>query len=236
MEYDTSRVDPKQMTSAEPFNTSDFFKEHLVRADNGGYEVQGDDLGPMEQALLETEIRRRGSQASISREQAKTKKAELELTKVREILPTIDHTANQVESSLKYSDPDEYIRQTLEAQRANPYDQAFDTASQQAADEAGRFTVEGEIAAYNANNPDKKITLDMLELDVPPRLVNDFSQGKIDPQDFLTQAADILYRPTETHNEYIPVTPDLGDVGGQTSPTDDGSNDKMLANYASAIF
>jgi len=153
-----------------------------------------------------------------------------------EILPTIDHTANQVESSLKYSDPDEYIRQTLEAQRANPYDQAFDTASQQAADEAGRFTVEGEIAAYNANNPDKKITLDMLELDVPPRLVNDFSQGKIDPQDFLTQAADILYRPTETHNEHIPVTPDLGDVGGQTSPTDDGSNDKMLANYASAIF
>jgi len=237
MEYEQpSRVDPEQITSAEQFNTSDFFREHLVRTDAGAYDIKGDDLGPVELALLETEKRRRGSQASTSREKARADKYELEIQKVREIIPTMDHRTHQVDEGLKYSDPDEYIRLTLEAQRANPYDEAFNTASQQAADEVGQRTVEGEIASFNADNPQRQITLDMLELDLPPRLVNEFSAGKISPQDFLGQAADILYRPTETHNQTIPNTPNLGEVGGQTSPTDDGSNDKLMANYASAIF
>jgi len=223
-------------TSAEQFNQSDFFREHLIRTDAGAYDIKGDDLGPLELALLETEKRRRGSQAATSREKARADKFELEIQKVREIIPTVDHKANQVNSSLKYTDPDEYIRLTLEAQRANPYDEAFNTASQQAADEVGQRTVEGEIAAFNVDNPQRQITLDMLELDLPPRLVNEFSQGKLDPQDFLGQAADILYRPTETHNQQIPSTPNLGEVGGQTSPTDDGSNEKLAENYASAIF
>jgi len=235
-QYEQSRVDPEQITSAEQFNTSDFFREHLVRNDSGSYEVQGDDLGPVELALLETEKRRRGSQASTSKEKARADKAELEIRKVREIVPTIDHSANRIEESLKYSDPDEYIRLTLEAQRANPYDDAFNTASQQAADEVGQITVEGEVAIFNADNPTRQITMDMLELDLPPRLINEFTQGKLASQDFLGQAADILYRPTETHNENIPVTPNLGESGGQTKPSDDGSNDKMLETYSNAIF
>ncbi len=235
-QYEQSRVDPEQITSAEQFNTSDFFREHLVRTDGGSYEVQGDDLGPVELALLETEKRRRGSQAATSKEKARADKAELEIRKVREIIPTIDISANRIEESLKYSDPDEYIRQTLVAQRANPYDEAFNTASQQAADEVGQKTIADEIATFNADNPNRQITMDMLELDLPPRLINEFTKGQLVPQDFLGQAADIMYRPTETHNENIPVTPNLGEVGGQTTPTNDGSNDQMLETYENAVF
>ena len=223
-------------TSAEQFNQSDFFREHLIRTDAGAYDIKGDDLGPVEMALLETEKRRRGSQAATSREKARADRFELEIQKVREIIPTVDHTVNQIDNSLRYSDPDEYIRLTLEAQRATPYDDAFNTASQQAADEVGQRTLEGEVAEFNSDNPQTPITIQQLELDLPPRLVQEFSEGKMDPQSLLGQAADILYRPTETYNQSIPVTPDLGKVGGQTSPTDDGSNDKLMANYASAIF
>ena len=240
MEYEqttleeTSRVEPS--SSAENFNQSEFFREHLSRTDNGSYEIKGDDLSPLELALLDTEKRRRGSQAATSREKARADKYELEIQKVREIIPTVDLAASRVDDTLKYSDPDEYIRRTLEAQRANPYDEAFNTASQQAADEVGQSTVQAEVEMFNSNNPGTQITMDMLELDLPPRLMNEFAEGKMSPQDFLGQAADILYRPTETFNESIPVTPDLGKVGGQTAPTDDGSNDKMMAEYASAIF
>ena len=188
-------------------------------------------------ALLETEKRRRGSQASTSREKARADRFELEINKVREIIPTIDANALVVDETLKYSDPDEYIRQSLEnAQRKDPYNEAFDTASKYAADEIGQKTVAGEIAAHNEANPKQQISMDMLELDLPPRLLNEFSEGKMGPREFLEQAANILYRPTETHNVNIPVTPDLGDVGGQTTPTDNGSNDKLSENYASAVF
>jgi len=217
------------------FDTKAFFTEHLIRNETGGYDVKGDDLDPMQLALLEVEKRRRGSQASISKEKARADRSELELQKVREIIPTVQHVP-AVDESLKYSDPDEYIKQTLEAARANPYDEAFNTASQQAADEAGQRTVEGEIAQFNADNPTTQITLEMLELDLPPRLLNEFAQGKLAPQDFLGQAATIMYSPTETHNVETLAQPDLGNVGGQTAPSDDGSNEALAQNYASAIF
>lgn len=236
MDYtETSRVDPEQTTSAEQFDRKAFFTEHLRRAEDGKYEIQGDDLSPVELALLETEKRRRGSQAIISREKVRADKAELAMQKALEAVPNVQARPS-VDESLKYSDPDEYIRLTLEAQRANPYGEVFDTAQKQAADEVGQRTVEDEIRLFNENNPNQQVTLEQLELDVPARLINDFSEGKLSPQDFLGRAADMLYKPATTHNVDIPVTPDLGEVGGQTAPTDDGSNDAMLANYASAIF
>jgi len=239
MEYEqttqeeTSRVE--QTTSAEQFNQSEFFREHLSRTDNGSYEIKGDDLSPLELALLDTEKRRRGSQAATSREKARADRYELEIDKVKTALPTMEHRQT-VDANLKYTDPDEYIRLTLAAQADNPYEEVFNTASQQAADEVGQSSVEHEINSFNLEHPQTPITPDMLEMDLPPRLLNELAAGKIAPQDFLAQAADILYRPTETHNPTIPVTPDLGAVGGQTTPTDDGSNDKMAAQYASAVF
>ena len=221
------------------FNTRDFFKEHLVRTDEGSYEsAKVDDLGPVELALLETEKRRRGSQAAENKERVRADRARSEVNHLKKELPKMDPSrlAPQVEQTLKYSDPDEYIRQTLEAKQTNPYDEVFDTAEKQAAEEVGQRTIESEIALFNKDNPQIPVTMAMLEMDVPPRLINEFTKGQLAPQDFLSQAADILYRPTETFNEVLPVTPDLGSVGGQTSPSDDGSNDKMMAEYASAIF
>ena len=225
-------------TSAEQFDARDFFKEHLIRTENGSYEVQGNDLNPMELALLETEKRRRGTQAAASREKVRADRFETELTHVKNELPHMDPSrlAPQVDGALKYSDPDEYIRQTLEARKHNPYEEVFNTASQKAADEVGQRTVETELLQFNGDNPQQLLTLEMLELDLPPRLVNEFQAGKMDPQDFLGQAADILYRPTETHNQAVPGQPDLGTIGGQTTPSDDGSNEKLAENYASAIF
>jgi len=236
MEYDKLEDEsrPETTTSAEQFDQKAFFTEHLHRSSDGSYEVKGDDLGPLELALLETEKRRRGSQATISREQAKARRAEIELAKVKEAVPKVQVT--QVDEALRYSDPDEYIKQTLDARGGNPYDEVFNTASQQAADEAGHATVEGEIAFYNEEHPDTQITAEMLEMDLPPRLIREFSEGKLHPQDFLSQAADILYRPTETANQTIPVTPDLGAVGGSTTAESNGSNDKLLDNYANAVF
>jgi len=225
-----------QSTSREQtqFNSQEFFKEHLHRTSDGKIEIVGNDLGPVELALLETEKRRRGSQAAVAREKVRADKYELELGQVKEKIPTIKPT--EVDESLKYSDPDEYIRQQLEAQRSDPYEKVFNEASQYAQQTVGVKTVEAVIAEHNIAHPDKPLTLEMIDYDLPPRLLNEFAEGKMSPQDFLVEASDILYRPKEVHNELIPETPNLSEVGGSTTPTDDGSNDKMMANYASAIF
>ena len=222
-------------TSAEQFDSQEFFKKHLIRSENGALEVQGDDLSPVELALCETEKRRRGSQAASSREKARADRGELELTKVKDNIRGVQ-IAEPVDPALKYSDPDAYIAQTLAAQTTDPYQEAFDTASKQASQEASQMTVDSVLLTHNQSHPDRQVTLDMLEMDLPPRLVSEFETGKISPADFLNQAADILYRPTEIGNTVIPNVPDLGEVGGQTTPTDDGSNDKLMENYSTAIF
>ena len=221
--------------SAEQFDSQTFFKDHLVKGEDGALTIQGDNLNPMEMALLDNEKRRRGSQASNSRETARANKAELELTKVKAGVLAVQPT-EAIDEQLKYSDPDEYIRLTLEARDSNPYQATFDTASQQAASEAGQMTVDAVIATHNQDNPNKQVTLEMLENDLPPRLVNQFQSGSMAPSDFLAQAADILYRPTEVMNQTTPGMPNLGLVAGQTNPTDDGSNDKLVANYANAVI
>jgi len=223
-------------TIDQSFNPSDFFKNHLVRTEDGSLEIKAEGLGPVELALLETEKRRRGSQAATSREKLRADKAQLELEKVKETIPTVDVSATQIDPTLKYSDPDEYIRQTLEAQRNNPYQEVFDTASQYAQQTVGAQSVQEVIAEHNQANPTRQLTEEMLNLDLPPRLLGELEAGKVTPQDFLAQAADILYRPTETHNENIPETPNLGAVGGSTTPSSEGVQETALAQYASAIF
>ncbi len=217
------------------FDSQTFFREHLQRSSDGKLEVSGNDLSSVELALLETEKRRRGSQAAVAREKVRADKFELELGKVKETITNVK-APTPVDQSLKYSDPDEYIKQQLEAQRANPYEEVFDAASQYAQQTVGAQTVQSVITEHNQAYPDKPLTEEMLNLDLPPRLLNQFEKGDMSPQDFLAQAADILYRPTEVVNQAIPNTPNLGDVGGQTSPSDDGSNDALVESYAKAIF
>jgi len=223
-------------TIDQSFQLQDFFRDHLVRAEDGSLQIKAEGLGPVELALLETEKRRRGSQAATSREKLRADKAQLELEKVKETIPTVNVTTAQVDPTLKYSDPDEYIRQTLEMQNNNPYQEVFDTASQYAQQTVGAQSVQEVIEEHNKANPTKPLTEEMLNLDLPPRLLGELESGKVTPQDFLAQAADILYRPTETHNENIPETPNLGDVGGSTTPSSEGTQETVLAQYSSAIF
>lgn len=234
MDPQNPETTPEQTTSAEQFNSSSFFKEHLKRTEDGSLEIVGTDLGPMEMALLETEKRRRGSQASSAREKARADKYKNEIGKVKTGIRDV-RQPDPIDPTLKVTDPDEYIRLTIEAQQHDPYKEMFDTASQQAAQETGQQTIESIIAQHNQVNPDRVLSQDMLEMDLPPRLVNDFTEGKMSSSDFLSRAAEILYRPTATSPQTM-GQPDLGNVGGQTTPTDTGSNDKMLTNYGQAII
>lgn len=234
-QYTQPKNEGETTPSAEQFDSQTFFKNHLVKGEDGSLNINGENLNPMELALLETEKRRRGSQAASSRDKARADKVSLELEKVKEGVIKVQ-PAEAIDPALKFSDPDEYIRQVLESKNSNPYQEVFSTASEQATQEAGKMTVDQVIANHNQTHPDKQVTLEMLEYDLPPRLVNEFQSGKMSPSDFLEQASDILYRPTTIANPSIPVMPDLGTVAGQTTPTDDGSDEKLIANYASAVI
>lgn len=234
MEYEHRENARDKTTSTEQFDSQTFFREHLVRSDNGNYEVKGEKLSAMELALLETEKRRRGTQAAVSREKIRADRFEAELGNVKKALPALKPVV--VDEDLKYSDPDAYIEQRIKQQTENPYDEVFNTASREAATEVGRRSVAEEIKIFNENNPNRVLTEESLELDVPPRLVNDLQSGAITPQDFLASAAEILYSKSKVVNQELPSVPDLGAVGGQTTPTDDGSNDALIKNYASAVF
>ncbi len=237
MEQYTQENGSEESVSAEQtFDSQAFFREHLVKTDDGRLEIKSDGLGPVELALLDTEKRRRGSQASSTKEKLRADRVELELSNIKEVVPTIDKDQNKVDDALKYTDPDEYIRQSLENAGKDPYTEAFDAASKQAAQKVGQMTIESVIADHNEAHPGRQLNMGMLEMDLPPRLVNEFTDGKLSPSDFLDKASAILYAPTEVYNEVIPKTPNLGEVAGQTTPSDDGGNDALMVNYANAVL
>ena len=138
-----------------------------------------------------------------------------------------------VDPNLKYTDPDKYI-ELMMAQKngSDPYQTVFDEASAIASQQAGQLSMTHLLEQHNKNNPDKQITPDMLDMDLPPRLINEFKEGKVAPSVFLEKAADILHRPTTVANQTPPSQPNLGDVPGGVSPSDGGSNDNLVEAYA----
>ena len=60
----TATTDTSHPIDDSTFDQGAFFKEHLVKGDNGRLAIQGDTLNPMELAFLDTEIRRRGEQGA----------------------------------------------------------------------------------------------------------------------------------------------------------------------------
>jgi len=144
MEQENRLADTSHTIDDSTFDTQEFFREHLVKSDSGKFSIQGNELSHIEMALLNVEVKRRGEQGATSREKARADRSELELSKVKENVRGMDQ-APQIDQALKYSDPDEYIRQTLEAQSRDPYQDVFDASSKQASQESGQTTMDSAM-------------------------------------------------------------------------------------------
>ncbi len=228
---------PATTEPRDQFDAEAFFKDNLTREEDGSVSVKEGDFSPVEKSLLITEKRRRDAQRTMSHEKTRADKVTLELNKVKEVLPN-HFTANtdEIDPNLKHTDPDAYIEQVLAAKAQDPYSKVFEEASEYASQAVTTLTMEQTLAAHNEAYPDKAITNDMLSLDLPPRLEQEFKAGKISSAEFLNQAADILYKPTKVVSPSVESQPNLSEVGGQTNPTNDETRDAVMANYENAIF
>ncbi len=88
------------------------------------------------------------------------------------------------------------------------------------------------LADHNQQHPDAQITDDVLERDLPPRLVNKLNDGSISFDDFLIEASKYIATPKTIKSGEADNLPNLGKVGsGQDTPQGDSNTD-----YANAIF
>lgn len=239
--YNTTQEIPKQETPAtnvpaeHSFNAETFVNTNLVKDESGTLAMKEGTYTPEQDALLKTEMRRRETNSSYSKERLRADKAELELDTLKKNLHNIPQ-APVIDEDLKHVDPDAYIEQVLAAKAFDPYAEVFQQSSEQANSQVGQLTLDGAIAIHNQRNPDKPITPDMMNYDLPPRLVKRFQGGEISATEFFGEAATLLYKPKTVAQEPVVGQPNLNNVTGGSLPGQVDKDAEAANTYATAVI
>jgi hypothetical protein len=130
---------------------------------------------------------------------------------------------------LKFSDPEKWrteinkLEDSFTRARDKKISETLDANAQKV--ELERRTV--VLSEFNQENPDLEINDDVIDNDIPPRIKDKLETGKISFDDFLGEVKDYLtsdkkiYQGDKTLNQ-----PNLGDVGGGSTPTESGDSSK----------
>lgn len=234
---------------------SDIVKEALsaYKADSNGKVIIPDNATPEVVTALKLEQRRRDSEKGYYKELNERKRLEAQVEALKQSMAEVvtaptSLTPEQVAEleELKLVDPEKWYerRQALEninkqqAQErvATTVSRATKTAEEMYAQQQAQSrekTLNELLAHHNAVNPDRPITKDMLELNIPPILVNKFTQGQLDGEGFLNEASKFLYAGTtikqapQANNE-----PNLGNIAGGSKPTKEAESQDLASIYA----
>lgn len=200
---------------------------------------------------LKLEQRRRDANSTMGREKSRADKlaAENEALKaqMQELVAPSGLTAQQAQEleELKFTDPDAWFEKKLayenlnKTQASERVTNALQTASQTAESIYQESVTKSRdeafsslLAEHNAANPDRPITKEMMNLNVPPILVNKFQSGELTGPELLEQVSKYVYSGRTVHREDVIGQPNLTDATGGTAPTDQSKQASLEEIYA----
>lgn len=183
-------------------SVNEFFKQHVVKDDNGVYKIPPEvkeKLDPLKLELFTTEARRRTTESNF----AKAKREKLALQAKLEAqsrfinVPTVDPEEQERLEELKHEDPDAWLREVTkkkeEAQREfeKQLAEAYNIELEKLKAQEKTQTLEEALQAFNANSQ-VRLTPENLEYDVPVRLTKQFEEGKLTTDEYLEKAAEFV--------------------------------------------
>lgn len=217
----------------------------LKQGEDGTYQLpEGLEIPAEVRYAATLEKRRRDTESTLGKTKAQLK---AEQAKVQTLQSKV---ALRVEDSL--SDDDKATLQHLQEtdmnawrQRMNELEQTarkqLETELTTAADSTSQ-QVEMErrgvvLAEFNMAHPDLPISNEVIENDIPPRIVNKLTQGKISFEEFLEESYEYLTKPKVVGTGKKPATaPNLGKAGGGDSPRPEAVEKNFSSTYKETIF
>lgn len=191
---------------------------------------------------VDFEKRYKDTQAAFTKSQQKLKAEQAKVQVLEQLTaPTIelDDATKQELDSLKFSDPDAWRARmnTLEKEAHNKHNEKI-TQAQQSAIQETEFERRAQILAdFQVSHPNLIINDEVIKYDVPPRISNKLESGEIDFETYLGEVKDYLTNGkvvgdgNKTLNQ-----PNLSEVGGDDTPTDDATKKDIVKDYADLVL
>lgn len=242
-----------QTTSAADGNQTDEVAAALkgYTADDKGKVVIPDGTPQHVVTALKLEQQRRDANSGYGRERSRADKAEAKAKALEEQIALIASPASlnaeqlaELEE-LKFTDPDEWFKRKSAIEKANQSQvqekvtNAVDQASKKAETEYTNTvakrrdeSVSEMLTTHNTLNPDTPITMEMLNANIPPILVQKYHSGELDGAGLLAQAAKFIYADRVIKTEPVVGQPSLGDSSSSTNPTEGAETASLEQLYA----
>jgi len=184
-------------------------------------------VSPEMQVAVLAEKRRRDTQREFTRRSQELKKlsAQKELLEKQlenYIAKYLTKEEQEELKDLKYEDPDAYIERIRGLEEAaakkakEEKEKILKEAQTKSAEEIELERRQRILEEFNEAHPDTPLTPEMLELEVPVRVVKSLERGEITFEQALEEAHKFIYGSKIIKKEEVPEEPDLNKVGSST--------------------
>lgn len=212
--------------------------------DEKGNLVLPEDVKASEEVLYAAKLekRRRDTQSALGKstqELAAERKMREELEKRVAAQVKIDMTPEESErlENLKFDDPEAWRKEMnkLEQKATTTVQEELSSLSTEASQYAEK---ERRVQILEDFNSKAKvpITDEVLENDIPPRLVKKLESGEVTFEEFLAQAEDYLTSPKKVAGTKIEAQPNLNSAGGAAAPSEAARAMQSADDYKNTIF
>jgi len=218
--------------------------KQMTKGNDGNWGLP-DDIKADENVLYAAKIekRRRDTESALSKTRLNLKTEEelrqkLETRAVANIdLDLSPEDAEELET-LRDNDPEAWRKEMNKRERkaTATFQEELATARTSVSQEAELERRETVLDQFNEDHSDVKITDELLESDIPPRITKKLTEGKITFEEFLTEAYDFMVRPVKVAGTAAKNTPNMGKVGGGSSPSAEADSLADKKDYSKTTF
>ena len=194
------------------------------------------------QSAIDYEKRFKDTQASFTKSQQELKAVKAKLETLEQLTkPTIqiDEATQKELDDLKYSDPDAWRNKmnALENDARVRHQSLLSEAEKNASIQAELERRTQVLNEYNISHPSMPITQELIDFDVPARITKKLENGEISFDDFIVEVHNFIYTPKKvgSGNETL-NQPNLGQMGGGTTPSEGSAKKDIAANYKNIVF
>lgn len=194
------------------------------------------------QQQIDWEKRFKDTQGSFTKSQQELKAVKAKL----QVLETLTQPTIQIDEStqkelddLKYSDPDAWRQKmnTLENDARVKHYSLLSEAEKNASLQAELERRALVLDEYNRLHPETQITQELIDFDVPARISKKLETGEISFDDFIVEVHNFIYTPKKVgSSNQVLNQPNLGQIGGGTTPSDGAVMKDIAANYANIAY
>lgn len=205
---------------------------------------------PESTTQVDYEKRFKDTQAFATKIAQEKAEKERELNELKAELSVLKETAKpslnidaQMQSELddlKYSDPDAWRvkMNELELKSKQEFNSKIDEAKQLSSQQLELQRRANILEQFQTEHPDVAFTDELLNLDIPRRIVKELEEGKVTYEEFLNNVYDYVKTPkvigstTKTLEQ-----PNLSKIGGDDTPTkNSSSNQNIIKTYEDMEF